>query len=256
MTAAPPLLQSALLAGEGLRHAFFTRQGGVSKGVYESLNLGRGSDDAPEAVAENRRIAMAALGLGPEALLVCHQIHSAMAVCAETAWGDDRPRADAVVTTAADLAAGVLTADCAPVLLFDSGAGVVAAAHAGWRGALEGIVEAAVLAMESRGARRDRLVAAVGPCIGPSSYEVGPEFEERFLAAATDNARFFRAGVGDRRLFDLPAFVLDRLSQAGVEKREWIGRDTAAEPLHFFSNRRAYRAGEPDYGRLLSVARP
>ena len=244
-----PLLKQAT----GVRHAFFTRVGGVSTGVYESLNLGRGSKDDPEAVAENRRRAAAWLGIEPEALLACFQIHSATAHVAETPWGDTRPEGDAVVTRMSGLACGALAADCAPVLLADARARVVGAAHAGWKGALGGVVQSAVEAMTRLGAEPERICAAVGPCIGPRSYEVGAEFLERFTAEAAGYARFFRAAeTPDKRMFDLPGFVLERLAEAGVTRAEWVGRDTCAEEDLFFSNRRAFRRGEPDYGRLLS----
>ena len=248
-------LTSPLLAqASGVRHAFFTRVGGVSTGVYESLNLGRGSKDDPAAVAENRRRAAGHLAVEPEALLACYQIHSATAHLAEAPWGDNRPEGDAVVTRTPGLACGALAADCAPVLLVDARARVVGAAHAGWKGALGGIVQAAVEAMTRLGAEPGRICAAVGPCIGPHSYEVGAGFLERFTAEAAGYARFFRpADAPDKRMFDLPGFVLERLAEAGVTRAEWIGRDTCAEEDLFFSNRRAFKRGEPDYGRLLSA---
>ena len=249
-----PVLTSTRL-GElsGVRHAFFTRQGGVSQGVYASLNVGVGSRDDPAAVAENRARAAAAFGAGPEALLTCYQIHSAVAVTADGPW-PDRPEADAVVTETPGLVCGALAADCAPVLMGDPVAKVVAAVHAGWRGALGGVLEAAIEKMQALGARPARIVAVVGPCIGPRSYEVGLEFLETFLAGDPLAALHFRPGERpDKRLFDLPGFVLGRLAAAGVTQAEWIGRDTCAEEDAFFSNRRAVRRGEPDYGRLLSA---
>jgi YfiH family protein len=248
------MIASPLLAAlPGVRHGFFTRHGGVSQGVYESLNVGVGSKDEPEAVAENRRRAAAAFGAEPARLLTCYQIHSAIAVAADRPWAQ-RPEADAVVTATPGLVCGALAADCAPVLIADPVAKVVAAAHAGWRGALGGIVEAAVAAMEGLGARRERMSAAVGPCIGPASYEVGLEFLEAFEAGAPGSGRFFSAGrSADRRQFDLPGFVLDRLAGARVAQAEWVGRDTYQEPEAFFSNRRALHRGEADYGRLLSA---
>lgn len=250
MALTSPLLSQAT----GVRHAFFTRRGGVSAGLYESLNLGRGSKDDPAAVAENRRRAAAHLAVEPEALLACFQIHSATVHVAEAPWGDARPEGDAVVTRTPGLACGALAADCAPVLLVDARARVAGAAHAGWKGALGGVVQAAVKAMTALGASPERICAAVGPCIGPGSYEVGTDFLERFTAEAAGHARFFRpAEAPDKRLFDLPGFVLERLAEAGVGRAEWIGRDTCAEEDLFFSNRRAFRRGEPDYGRLLSA---
>jgi YfiH family protein len=250
-----PVLTSPLLdALPGVRHAFFTRQGGVSTGLYESLNLGRGSKDDPEAVAENRRRAAAHLGVEEPALLACYQVHSAKAHVVDQAWGDERPEGDAVVTTTPGLACGALSADCAPILLADAEAGVVGAAHAGWKGALGGVVLSAVNAMTRLGADTDRITAVVGPCIGPLSYEVGPEFHARFEAEAAGAGRFFRtARQPDKRLFDLPAFVLHRLAEAGVNRTAWVGADTLADEARFFSNRRAVQRGQSDYGRLLSA---
>ena len=249
-----PTLQSPLLAGmAGVRHGFFTRAGGASEGLYASLNVGLGSGDDHNAVVENRARAAAAFGVQPPALLTAYQIHSALAVTAAAPFGE-RPRADAVATRTPGLMCGALAADCAPVLMVDPDARVVAAAHAGWRGALGGVVAAAVRAMTELGADPARMRAAVGPCIGPESYEVGLEFLQAFTAKAADNARFFRpAAHADKRLFDLPGFVLERLRAAGVGEAEWIGADTYAEPERFFSNRRALHQGEADYGRLLSA---
>lgn len=249
-----PTLHSPLLSAlPGVRHAFFTRRGGVSRGIYDSLNIGRGSRDEAEDVAENRRRVADWFGLGPDALNTCYQIHSATAVIADKPWGGDRPEADAVATDKPGVICGALAADCAPVLIADAEAGIVAAAHAGWQGALGGVVGAAVERMVELGADRSRLVAAVGPCIGPASYEVGLEFLDRFEAARPGSARFFAPGAAsEKRLFDLPGFVLDRLAEAGVASAEWIGRDTCAEADWFFSNRRAFHLGEPDYGRLVS----
>ena len=250
-----PVLQSGVLAGlPGVRHAFFTRKGGVSTGLYDSLNVGRGSNDAADDVLENRRRAAAWFGAGPDALNTCYQIHSATAVTADEPWCGRLPEGDAVVTRQPGIVCGVLSADCAPILFADAEARVVAAAHAGWQGALNGVVEATVAAMEARGADRSRMVAAVGPCIAQPSYEVGLEYLDRFETARPGSARFFRPGeTAEKRLFDLPGFVLDRLAEAGVEQAEWIGRDTCAEPDRFFSNRRAFRQGEPDFGRLMSA---
>jgi YfiH family protein len=237
----------------GVRHAFFTRQGGVSQGLYQSLNVGPGSDDDPKAVQENRARAAAWFGADPDALVTAYQIHSAVAHVAAGPWCD-QPRGDAVVTATAGLICGALAADCAPVLIADAEARVVAAVHAGWRGALGGVIASAVETLRGLGADPARMAAAVGPCIGPASYEVGLEFLEAFTDDDPGASRFFGPGAGpDKRMFDLPAFVLHRLAQAGVTKSEWIGRDTCAEPALFFSNRRAFKAGESDYGRLLSA---
>ena len=256
MTELIPLTHPSLTALPGVRHAFFTRRGGVSTGIYSSLNVGRGSKDDPAAVAENRRRAAAHMGADLGALLTCYQIHSATAYLADAPWGDERREGDAVATDKPGLVCGALAADCAPILLADPEARVVAAAHAGWRGALGGVVDAVVAGMQGLGARPDRIVAVVGPCIGPASYEVGLEFLDAFTAGQAEAARFFRPGVAaDKRMFDLPAYVLDRLAQAGVGKAEWIGRDTYAEDELFFSNRRTLHRGEADYGRLLSAIR-
>ena len=251
----PPVLQSPLLAGlNGIRHGFFTRQGGVSRGLYDSLNVGLGSGDDPDAVTENRRRAAAAFDLPPEALTTAYQIHSATVLTAAEPWGPSRPEADGVVTTSPGVLCGALAADCAPVLIADARARVVGAVHAGWKGALGGVVGAAVAAMVAHGARPEDMTAAIGPCIGPASYEVGADFLTAFTIAAPSNARFFSPGLtADKHWFDLPAFVLSRLAAAGVPRCEWIGRDTCAEPEAFFSNRRAFKAAESDYGRLLSV---
>ncbi len=236
-------------------HGFFTRAGGVSGGIYEGLNCGRGSDDDPAAVSENRARVAARLGVAPERLLTVHQIHSARCVIAEGPWEGAPPQADAIATRAPGLAVAALAADCAPVLLADAGAGVVAAAHAGWRGALDGVVAATVEAMLGLGARRGRIAAAVGPCIGQAAYEVGPEFVERFLDEDRGHARHFAGGRGDRAMFDLPGFVLGRLRAAGVEDCAWTGHCTHGAPARFFSYRRATQAGEPDYGRCISAIR-
>ena len=247
-------VQSRLLAGAGgVRHGFFTRTGGVSRGVYESLNVGVGSQDDPAAVAENRARAAAAFGVTPDRLVTVYQIHSAVAVRVDAPF-DERPQADAMTTARPGLMCGALSADCAPVLIADAEARIVAAAHAGWRGALSGVVQAAVTAMQAMGAEPSRMVAAVGPCIGPASYEVGLEFLDAFSAANPEFERLFAPGVSaQKRMFDLPGFVLDRLAAAGVGAAEWVGRDTCAEEADFFSNRRAVLRGEADYGRLLSA---
>lgn len=237
----------------GVRHAFFTRHGGVSRGVYESLNVGRGSKDDPADVTENRARCAAHLGVGPHALLTCYQIHSREVLIADRPWGDARPEGDGVATGVAGLACGALSADCAPVLIADPEARVVASAHAGWGGALKGVVDSAVAAMVQLGAKPSRMVCAVGPCIGPRSYEVGLEYLDRFVADDPANGRFFHPGAAaDKRLFDLPAYVLERVRQAGIDRAEWTGHDTYADP-RFFSNRRALHRGEPDYGRELSA---
>jgi YfiH family protein len=257
MSATSPLspLSSPLLAAlPGIRHGFFTREGGVSSGIYTSLNVGRGSRDEADDVAENRRRAAAWFGAEPGALLTAYQIHSATVLIADHAWGGERPEGDGVVTAETGLVCGALAADCTPVLLADPEARVVAAVHAGWRGALGGVVESAVEGMAGEGADPTRIVAAIGPCIGPQSYEVGEDFLAAFTGKDAAHAAFFRPGAApDKRMFDLPAFVLSRLNAAGITRCEWIGRDTYGDEALFYSNRRAVHRGEGDYGRLLSA---
>ncbi|MFN3260430.1 MAG: peptidoglycan editing factor PgeF [Pikeienuella sp.] len=231
-------------------HGFFTRAGGVSAGLYASLNCGPGSRDEPAAVAENR--ARAAAALGAAHLLTVHQIHSAEAVTVSAPFPGERPKADAMATATPGLALGALSADCAPVLFEDRDARVVASAHAGWRGALAGVTDAAIAAMEGLGAARSRIRAAVGPTISQRAYEVGPEFLEEFLADDGENARFFAGGAGDRMMFDLPGYLLARLRAAGVSA-EWTGHCTYSDEARFYSYRRSTHRGEPDYGRLLAA---
>lgn len=249
-----PVITSPLLSElSGIRHAFFTRQGGVSEGVYASLNVGLGSGDDAGRVMQNRRRAAAAFDLPVGALSNCYQIHSADVVTIDAPISAAN-RADGVVTKVTGVLCGALAADCAPVLIADPEARVVAAVHSGWRGALAGVVRTAVRAMTHAGAQPGRMVAAVGPCIGPASYEVGLEFRQAFLDADPANDRFFATGAADnKRQFDLPAFVLAELAAAGVPRAEWIGCDTYPDEARFFSNRRAVHRGERDYGRLLSA---
>jgi len=238
-----------------VRHGFFTRRGGASSGIYAGLNCGPGSEDQRQAVSINRARVAEALGVPPERLLSLHQFHSTEVVVAgPEGWGE-RPRADAAVTDRPGVALGILTADCAPVLIWDPEAQVIGAAHAGWRGALDGVVEATLDAMERLGASVTRVRAAVGPTISQRAYEVGPEFFERFQDEEAGYDRFFAPGGGDRLLFDLPGFVLARLRVAGVAEAGWIGACTHSEPERFFSYRRSAQAGEPDYGRLISAIR-
>ena len=254
MTDLPSPVLSPLLAGlDGVRHGFFGRPGGVSAGIYTGLNAGPGSADRPEAVAENRRRVASQLGVAADRLLSAHQYHSAIALQVEDPFAGERPRADGLVTQAPCLAVTALAADCAPILFADSKARVVAACHAGWRGALGGIIEATIETMLAAGARRGQIVAAIGPCIGQASYETGPEFFAAFVAVDAANARFFAPGQGDRRQFDLPGFCLARLAASGIAAAEALFRDTFAEPDQFFSHRRAVKAGEGDYGRNLSA---
>ncbi len=238
----------------GLRHAFFTRAGGVSRGAFAAMNCGLGSNDDPDAVRENRHLAMTALGRGGEDLVTVAQVHSNRVVTvSEPIPADRRPEADGLVTAVPGVALGVLAADCAPLLFADPNAGVIGAAHAGWRGALDGIAEATLSAMEALGAERGRVRAAVGPCIAQSSYEVGPEFLARFLDADPKNAIFFGPGDGDRSHFDLKAYAADRLRRAGVAHCSVEAADTCSDEARFFSYRRAVKRGERDYGRLLSA---
>lgn len=238
----------------GVRHGFLGRRGGVSQGVCAGLNIGLGSDDDRAAIAENRRRAIAAVAPGAR-LVTVHQIHSPEVAYAEAPWpDDDRPRADAMVTDRRGLALGILTADCAPVLLADADAGVIGAAHAGWKGALGDVVEATVAEMERLGADRSRVAAAVGPCIARKSYEVDDNFFRRFAEADPENERFFAAGEREgHHQFDLEGFVLSRLAAAGLGRIEALGEDTYAQPDRFFSYRRATHRGEPDYGRQVSL---
>lgn len=249
------VLTSPNLEGlQGIRHGFFTRKGGVSSGLYSSLNVGRGSADDPKDVAENRRRCAAWFGRDVAALTTCYQSHSTIARIAEAPWGDPLPEGDAVATGTGGIICGVLTADCAPILMADPVARVVGAVHAGWKGALDGVLESAVHAMVALGARPQTIHAAIGPCIGPDSYEVGPEFLERFVAHLPQSERFFGPSPDpERRLFDLPAFVQWRLAAAGVSHARWTGHDTCADEALFYSNRRAFKRGEKDYGRLLSA---
>ena len=237
----------------GVRHAFFTRDGGVSSGVYATLNGGTGSKDAPDKIAENRARMAAALGVAPSHFVTAHQIHSPDVVVAEAPW-QARPRADAIVTRTPQLAIGVSTADCGPLLFADSAAGVVGAAHAGWRGALTGVIEATVAAMETLGAKRARIAAALGPTIRQPNYEVGQEFVARFTAADPVNARFFAAAARDgHAMFDLTGYIAERVHRAGIDDFEDLGLCTYAEPVRFFSYRRMTKTGEADYGRHINA---
>lgn len=246
-----PVIRAAAL--DGIPHGFLGRKGGVSKGVCASLNVGFGADDDRAAIEENRRRAVAAVAPGA-ALVTVHQIHSPDALYAIAPWPDDaRPRADAIVTDRPGLALGILTADCTPVLLADREAGVIGAAHAGWKGALGGVIEQAVAAMERLGAGRARIAAAVGPVIARKSYEVDASFARRFAEADPANEHFFSPGREGHHQFDLEAYVLARLAEAGVTRAEALGLDTYAEPERFYSYRRATHKSEPTYGRQLSL---
>jgi len=232
-------------------HGFLGRRGGVSTGMLAGLNVGTGSNDDRAAIAENRRLAVAAV-LSGAGFATVHQIHSAEAVVVDRAWAqDERPNADAMATSRRGVLLAILTADCAPVLLADVQAGVVGAAHAGWRGALSGVTDAVSAAMESLGAERARIHAAVGPCIAQASYEVDEEFRDRFLGDDAANHRFF--AIQGKPHFDLEAYVVHRLRAAGIAEVEPLHLDTYADPERFFSYRRATHGGEPDYGRQVSL---
>jgi polyphenol oxidase len=242
-------------AGSGIRYAFFTRRGGVSEGLFQSLNCGFGSGDGEEQVARNRAIAMDRLGLSVDRLVTCRQIHSATVVAVTRPWRrQDAPRADGVVTGVPSLALGVLAADCAPILLHDPAARVIGAAHGGWRGAFAGIAEATILAMEALGAERKRVRVGIGPCIGPGSYEVGPEFPRPIVAEDPAAALYFTpARRPGRSLFDLGGYIAHRLARCGVSQIDRAARDTLVEPENFFSYRRACLRGEPAFGLGLSA---
>ncbi len=238
-----------------VRHGFFTRKGGASSGIFAGLNCGPGSSDLSEAVAINRARAAEAMGVPPTHLVTLHQVHSADVLQVTGPVSGDRPRADALVTAVPGVALGVLTADCQPVLFADAEAGVIGAAHAGWKGAMAGVLEATVAAMEGLGAKRGRITAVIGPTISQRAYEVGPEFVDRFLDEAPENSRHFATGRGDRAMFDLPGYALARLRDYGVGHAEWTRHCTFSDPERFFSYRRTVHAGEADYGRLISAIR-
>ncbi len=240
---------------DGIRHGFMTRQGGVSQGIYASLNCGIGSNDDPARVRENRDRALALAGLGESRLLTAYQVHSPAVAVVPQAWADDaRPRVDAMVTKTKGLALGVLSADCVPVLFADPEAQVIGAAHAGWRGALTGVLQATVQAMCDLGARAAQIRAAIGPCIGVASYEVGAEFPAPFLAQDPAHARFFHPGARDgHSMFDIEGYVIALLEGLTLAAVEAAHRDTCGEREAFFSYRRSVLRGEPDYGRHVSL---
>lgn len=237
-----------------VRHGFFTRKGGASSGIFAGLNCGTGSSDQSDIVTINRTRVAEAIGVGLPHLTTVHQVHSADVVQV-TAPLPDRPRADAMVTATPGMALAVLTADCQPVLFADPRAHVIGAAHAGWRGTKDGVLEATIDAMVTLGAVRDRISAVIGPCISQAAYEVGPEFFETFTDDDPAAIRYFINGRGDRVLFDLPGYGLARLRGAGIGSAEWTRHCTYAAPERFFSYRRTTHAGEADYGRLISVIR-
>jgi len=238
-----------------LRHGFFGRAGGASSGVFQGLNCGQGSTDQAEAVTINRARVAEAMGVAPEALMGVHQVHSADVLTVEGPTAGPKARADAMVTDVPGLALSVLTADCQPVLFADAEAGVIGAAHAGWKGTLGGILEATVDAMLRLGARAPHIHAVIGPTISQRAYEVGPEFMDQVLAEDPRAARYFAAGQGDRLHFDLPGYGLQRLRQAGVGEAAWTRHCTYTDPRRFFSYRRSVHQREADYGRLIAAIR-
>lgn len=255
-TVRPEPIRSPVLDGlarAGIRHGFFTRSGGVSEGIYRGLNAGAGSNDRPEHVAENRRRIARSMGTEAGRIVTVHQVHSADAVTVEAPFAGERPKADAMVTDRPGLALGVLTADCGPVLFADAKARVIGAAHAGWKGALGGVLEATIGAMERLGAQRNDTVAVLGPAISQQNYEVGPEFRERFVEAEPAAAvRFIPSQNEGRHMFDLHGYIVARLQRAGVQAGT-IGRCTYQEEELFYSYRRSVHKSEPDYGRLMSA---
>ncbi|MEM6824689.1 MAG: peptidoglycan editing factor PgeF [Pseudomonadota bacterium] len=237
------------------QHGFFTRRGGASSGVFGGLNCGLGSSDQSEVVAINRARVAQAMGVPPKHLVSVHQVHSPDVVTADGPIEGVPPRADAIVTSRPGVALAILTADCLPVLFADPAAGVIGVAHAGWKGALAGVLEATLDAMETLGADRATIHAVLGPAISQANYEVGPEFFDAFREADPENARFFSDGAGDRMLFDLPGYALSRLRRAGVGEAAWTRHCTYSDPERFFSYRRSVHRKEADYGRLISVIR-
>ncbi|MDB5641590.1 MAG: peptidoglycan editing factor PgeF [Hyphomicrobiales bacterium] len=247
-------IECDLLAESGVAHGFFTRQGGVSTGVYASLNGGRGSRDAPEAVSQNLALMADALGVRPENFLVPYLTHSPDCMIVDAPFGADRPRCDALVTTTRGLALGVTGADCGILLFSDASAGVIGAAHAGWKGAFTGVLETTLQRMEEAGASRPAIRVVLGPTIARDSYEVGAEFRDRFLAQNARNARFFGLSRNAGHfMFDLPAYIGAKLAAEGVGEFRNLALDTYADEERFYSYRRSVHRGEPDYGRLVAA---
>ena len=235
-----------------MQHGFFTRRGGTSSGIFKGLNCGAGSSDQSEAVIINRGRVADAMQVPHDHLMGVHQIHSADVVTVGSAT-QDRPKADALVTATKGIALSVLSADCQPVLFADTQAGVIGAAHAGWKGALDGVLPQTVEAMIALGAKRENICAAIGPCISQRAYEVGPDFMDNFMDEDPDNARFFAQGNGDKLQFDLPAFGLKSLRTAGITKAEWTRHCTYNDQERFYSYRRSVHQKEADYGRLIAA---
>jgi YfiH family protein len=241
---------------QNTKHGFFTREGGVSKGIYAGLNCGFGSDDDNTCVAQNRALVTSALGLKDAGLTTVYQIHSATVVHTEGLFSEPTPKADAIVTMTKGVGIGILTADCAPLLFHDPTTGCVGAAHAGWQGALKGIGPATIDKMVEIGANRSKIHAVVGPCISQPNYEVGVEFLDRFLGESPDHIQFFVNGNEGKYQFDLPAFCLHTLVSANIADASWTGHCTYQDSEKFFSYRRSTHLGEPDYGRQISVITP
>jgi purine-nucleoside/S-methyl-5'-thioadenosine phosphorylase / adenosine deaminase len=236
-----------------VRHGFFTRRGGASAGIFKGLNCGQGSSDQSDIVALNRRQVARAMQVLPDRLLSLHQVHSARALAVTGPWPGDRPQADAMVCRTPGVALGILTADCAPILFADPKGGVIGAAHAGWKGALGGVVAGTIAAMLDLGAKRTQIHATIGPCISQRAYEVGPDFLDMFVNDDPEHSRFFAQGKHDRYQFDLPSFCLHRLRAEGIASADWSGHCTYSDADRFFSYRRTTHAGEADYGRLISA---
>lgn len=237
-----------------IRHGFMTREGGVSTGVYAGLNCGWGSDDTREAILENRRRVAERFGEPATQLVTMFQVHGTEVAVVDQPWAPgDAPNVDGVVTTKPGIILGALSADCAPILFADMTAKIIGACHAGWRGAVDGIAQATIDTMVEQGASRGAITAVIGPCIGPDSYEVGPNFNAPFLAQDPANDQFFKPGDGDRQIFNLPGYLITRLKAAGLNEVIWTGDDTLADAERFFSYRRTCHAKEPDYGRQVSA---
>ncbi len=239
----------------GFRHGFFSRRGGASSGVFQGLNCSFGSSDQTEAVAINRNHVAGAMQVDVAALACLHQHHSSKVLTISAPLNAERPKADAMVSATKGIALGVLTADCAPVLFADHQAGIIGAAHAGWKGALDGVLEATLDAMQALGASRENICAVIGPCISQAAYEVGPEFMDTIMGHGPDYSRFFAGGTDDRLHFDLPGFCLLRLREAGVKDATWLRHCTYNDPERFYSYRRSVHQKEADYGRLISCIR-
>lgn len=248
------MIIAAPLVLPGLQHAFFTREGGVSEGIYASLNGGVGSNDSPEAVRENRAIMASHFGVVPDRLVTVWQVHSPDCLAVDRPWPGERPKADGLATATPGLVLGIATADCGPVLFADAERRVIGACHAGWKGAFTGVVEATVNRMVELGAKREAIVAVLGPCIGPDAYEVGPEFVARFAEQANENAQFFKPSAREgHAYFDLHRYIGSRAAGAGIASFTDLGLCTYADEMRFYSYRRMVHRGEGDYGRLISA---